>query len=642
MEFVQVGSIFAGHRIDAVIGQGGMGIVYRATHLGLDREVALKVISPALASDPSFRERFKRESRTAGRLNHPHIVRIYDAGEDQSLLYITMELVEGSDLRDLIRERGRLSESLSVDLINQIGEALDAAHSRGLVHRDVKPANVLVQRKGADIHAFLTDFGLTRHVTSAGGITRTGQWVGTLDYVAPEQIQGETVNPGADTYALACVLFESLAGEVPFPRDNDVAKMWAQVNEDPPLLTERVPKLNPELAKVVRRAMSKDPTKRYETTGEFAVAARESLQKKPRGLRKSEDDSGRTRISTKRAGAAATGAGAAKGGDRGDQTREHGKTDLQDTKPLTPETRRRWWGLVAILGVLALVAGVLIGGGGNGSDSATASSANLQLDHGPEWNVYLGSGGVEGLNLADPVALDLAELNGLGVLRAGKVTGAEPGDDPLPQALRDRFNKAPEREFLSINDNTWIGYRGMTRAESGRSSLFVAMLPTNKGYQGFACEAPVVPPVSFEQQCDGVASTLRLKDAEAVDPGPDPELAKLFGNMFETLSKVQNSAAKGLRADSSDQQAKAARRISEAYKTQAEKLDEYTPRPQDVQAVAGLQNSLKNLSTGYGNLAKAAEQENSGAYSRARDSIRQANRQYRKAIAALRANGYEI
>ena len=235
------GTEFAGHRIEGIAGQGGMGVVYRATHLALDITVALKVIRPDLASDAGFQERFKRESRLAASIEHPNVLPVRHAGEEDGLLYITMRYVDGTDLRSLIDTKGRLEPGRAAGIISEIAQALDAAHARGLVHRDVKPANVLLEGAEGSGHAYLTDFGLTRHATSGGGLTKTGQWVGTLDYVAPEQIEGRDVDARADIYALGCVLYESLTGTVPFLKDSEVATMYAHLNEPAPPPREKVP-----------------------------------------------------------------------------------------------------------------------------------------------------------------------------------------------------------------------------------------------------------------------------------------------------------------------------------------------------------------------------------------------------------------
>ncbi len=204
------GSVFAGHRIEGVAGRGGMGTVYRATHLALDHLVALKVIAPDLAGDGSFRERFKSESRIAVSLRHPNVVPIHHAGEEGGLLFVTMDLVDGPDLRQLLSARGPLDPEPAISILEQIASALDVAHSRGLVHRDIKPGNVLIEEREGRDHAFLTDFGLTKRIDQAsedGALTSTGAFVGTLDYVAPEQIRGDRLDARTDVYALGGVLF---------------------------------------------------------------------------------------------------------------------------------------------------------------------------------------------------------------------------------------------------------------------------------------------------------------------------------------------------------------------------------------------------------------------------------------------------
>jgi hypothetical protein len=271
MADVQIGSEFAGHRIDGVAGRGGMGVVYLATHLALNRRVALKLIAPELAADEGFRERFKQESMTAASIDHPNVIPIYHAGEEEEQLYITMRYVEGTDLRALITQQGKLEPGQAAQIISQTAAALDAAHARGLVHRDVKPANVLIAGSGGDYHAYLTDFGLTKHTASQSGMTKTGMFVGTLDYIAPEQLQGGKLDARADVYALGCVLYQSLTGNVPYPRDTEPAKIWAHMSEPPPSLQARgdVPQ---QFEEIVQRAMAKDPNDRYLSAGDVGRA----------------------------------------------------------------------------------------------------------------------------------------------------------------------------------------------------------------------------------------------------------------------------------------------------------------------------------------------------------------------------------
>ena len=234
------GTVFAGHRIDGVAGRGGMGVVYRATHLALDHVVALKVIAPELADDPRFRERFVRESRTAVSIRHPNVVQVRHAGEEDGVLFVTMDYVEGSDLRALINAERRIEPVRAALIIAQVAAALDAAHERGLVHRDVKPGNVLIEDRDGDEHVYLTDFGLTKRMSGATELTASGAFIGTLEYMAPEQIRGGELDARTDVYALGGVAFATLTGEPPFGRvDGDVAKLYAHLNDPVPRASER-------------------------------------------------------------------------------------------------------------------------------------------------------------------------------------------------------------------------------------------------------------------------------------------------------------------------------------------------------------------------------------------------------------------
>jgi len=273
------GEVFAGHRIEGLGGRGGMGVVYRALHLRLERVVALKVISPELAADEGFRQRFQREAQLAASIDHPNVIEIYDADESDGLLYITMRWVQGMDLGTLLERSGRLDPDNAVRIIGEVGFALDAAHARGLVHRDIKPGNILIADR--DGHVYLTDFGLTREAGEGGSLTRTGMFVGTTDYAAPEQIKGDRVDARTDVYALACVLVQALTGRVPYDRESEMSKMWAHVNDPPPRLRERVHDVPEALEEVVERGMAKDPDDRYPSTGDLARAAAAAVQARP-------------------------------------------------------------------------------------------------------------------------------------------------------------------------------------------------------------------------------------------------------------------------------------------------------------------------------------------------------------------------
>jgi serine/threonine protein kinase len=359
------GTTVAGYRIEALIGRGGMGAVYRAEEEGLGRKVALKVIAPELASDERFRERFLRESRIAASLDHPHVIPIYQAGDVDGLLFLAMRYVEGYDLANLIAEHGALDPKRTVDLLSQIAEALDAAHEKGLVHRDVKPSNVLIAEAAGKEHCYLGDFGLTKRTGSLSGVSVAGEIVGTLEYVAPEQITGDALDERADVYSLGCVLYECLTGQSPFPRATDVALLWAHVHEEPTPPSQARTDLPKELDTVLARALAKEPGRRYRSAGELLAATRSALR-------------------------------------------------LGDAVPAAP-TRRRWLipaVAVALLAGVAVIAALVLGGGSSGLsgvspnsvgviDSASAKLVDdVQVGIDPQAVAY-GAGGVWVANVED-------------------------------------------------------------------------------------------------------------------------------------------------------------------------------------------------------------------------------------------------
>jgi hypothetical protein len=347
-----------------------MGVVYRARDGDLDRIVALKVIAPELAGDDGFRARFVREARVTAQLDHPNVIPVYDAGEDAGRLYIAMRWVEGTDLGRLIHEQGPLVPKHAAELVAQAGSALDAAHARGLVHRDVKPANLLLPAD-ARSHVYLTDFGLAKRDGSSSALTTTGSWMGTPDYASPEQIEGDELDPRADVYALGCVLFAALTGRPPFADVPRLRKGFAQVNDEPPSLRRIAPDLPAELEAVVARALEKDPERRYPSAGALGAAACAAAT--------GEGRSGPTRRLRPRRAAGATATGHTR--------RLPGRRSAPAASPtarLARPRRRALLALAAVVATTAVIAALAAALGAFDGDGSTSPASSGPRAAGPE------------------------------------------------------------------------------------------------------------------------------------------------------------------------------------------------------------------------------------------------------------------
>jgi predicted Ser/Thr protein kinase len=349
------GTQFGAYRIESVAGQGGMGVVYKATQVGLDRAVALKVITPAFAHDEEFRARFQRESKLAASIEHPNVIPVYEAGEHDGTLFLAMRFVDGTDLKSLLSREGRLEPIRAARFVSQIANALDAAHAAGLVHRDVKPANALLASQD---HVYLTDFGLTKRAASGSAMTKTGQMVGTVDYVAPEQVEGTSVDARTDVYSLACVYYHLLTGRVPFDKPTEMAKLFAHVHESPPRPSESVAGLPGAIDDVIWRGMAKEPSKRYLSAGDLgraAVAAAEqrTLAEPERSVARGE---------------------AAPGAIADAPTQPGGRIAPPAAPPPTRQRNLKPWAIGAAAIVIAGIVAALVTGGGNpsGDDNSSA------------------------------------------------------------------------------------------------------------------------------------------------------------------------------------------------------------------------------------------------------------------------------
>ena len=266
------GQAFGPYHIAGTAGAGGMGVVYRAEQRSLARVVALKVIRPDIAQSGDYRSRFLREARLAAAVDHPHVVSVFDVGEQAGRLYLTMQWVDGQDLRTLLDRQRRLGPDRTVLIGTQLAGALQAVHEAGLVHRDVKPSNVLMRDLGGRDHAYLTDFGIAKMPGAQDDLTRTGWSVGTPGYLSPEQIRGQRPGPHSDLYALGCVLFEALTGRRPFGGENDLVMQWAHLSSPRPVVSIACPDLGRRYDGFFARALAVDPAQRFASGRAFADA----------------------------------------------------------------------------------------------------------------------------------------------------------------------------------------------------------------------------------------------------------------------------------------------------------------------------------------------------------------------------------
>jgi Protein kinase domain len=376
-----VGEVLAGYRIVSELGRGGMGIVFLAEHQHLERKVALKLLAPDLTGDENFRHRFIRESKAAAALDHPNIIPIFDAGEIEGLLYLSMRYAEGRDLKELIQDEGALAPERALRLLEQAGRALDAAHAQGLVHRDVKPQNMLVTGLDPAEHLYLLDFGLTKKLSQTSGLTLAGTFMGTVDYVSPEQIEGRQVDHRTDIYSLGCVLYECLSGVVPYERDSEMSVIHAHITAEPPPFN----RLRPDLAAfdlVIATAMAKDPSDRYDSCGELVRAARRAMEAPD--LAQSAPVMGATVVRPRQP--AASTATAQEPSHQGEQVATRAPSDQaypappQQAGPAPKPTRALMWGAAGTVLVLIAVGVFLLLAGDGDQPEAGSPGPDVETD----------------------------------------------------------------------------------------------------------------------------------------------------------------------------------------------------------------------------------------------------------------------
>ncbi len=647
----RIGTELAGYRIEAQIGRGGMGVVYRAEHLHLGRKVALKLLVPELASNEGFRQRFTHESRLAAAIDHPHIIPLYEAGEVDGLLFITMRYVEGTDLKRLLARDGRLEPERALTMVAQLAGALDAAHARGLVHRDVKPANVLVASASgpeASEHCYLTDFGLTKDTSAQIALTATGTFVGTIDYVAPEQIQGEEQGGRVDLYSLGCVLYECLTGKLPFPRAQEVEVMLAHLQEEPPKLSAARPDLPPALDAVLQKAMAKAPSDRYGSCGEFVVAARTALAG-PAPAAATRPAARAPAVAAPAPALAPAGATRPAAGPAPPLAGPPRPAAAPREREVAPP-RRRAGPLIAV-GVLAVAGaaavGALLGGGGDDAEPTEPASGNVAAAGGltvrfpSDWQTAGSPPPALGLDLTDPVTVG-PRAGGAG---SGLVAGglAPDGASLLPASLIRGLGETP-----AVPDGVRLGaveafrFRDLRPAGfDGTMTLYV--VPTDRGASGVACYATGGAAPTFARRCDQVAGSLELTGRKGLAVQPSEPYAKGVGALLASTAEVrERGRARLRRARTSVQQAEAADGLAGGHANRARAAKRLAVPPVAARAHAAMGAAIAAAGQGYSAMAAAARRRDRVAFAAARRRVRAADASLTGSVSALEQLGYEV
>ncbi len=579
------GDVLGGFKVDEVIGIGGMAIVYRAQQISLGRSVALKVLSGEVSSDSHFRERFRREGAHAASLDHPNIVPVYDSGEEHGHLYLAMRLVEGTNLAELIHQRGLTADN-AVEILRPVASALDTAHAAGLIHRDVKPQNILIASNG---HPYLADFGIAKG-TNTLSLTATGNFVGSVHFASPEQINGLTLTSASDIYALTAVLFQCLTGRVPYPRDSDAGVMRAHLHDPPPTLPGTA---ESDFHSVLARGMAKDPGARYGHAGDLINAAALCVRRLPNDRRNSipafpfataDDPGGSTLLpqmlepESPHALADQTivaerpvdrtvvhphGVGAS-GSASGRMTEP--PTAVPTRPPANPRRpARRIAAAVGLLPAAAIVAVVIaLSSGSHAAGATILRTGNLALSIPTGWRSAPAA--VNGLALRSPVAAESARTQ----VVAGTLANPDPVAGTLPAATTETSGRPTYGRVVSLA----LGRaRLYSWSAAGHESVAVYLIATDRGEYAAACTArhpPTTPGPA--QACAELLDKSHLQGAAVEYPGPDPAVTGTVGNLAEAREKTLAGVTTQLASNSLGRRGAALRRVAAADDTMAKEL----------------------------------------------------------------------
>lgn len=606
---IEAGTTIAGYRTERRLGSGGMGTVYEATQLSLDRVVALKVLAPHYGDDPAFRERFRREAMLQAALEHPGIVPVYEAGESPQGLFIAMKLIRGSDLQQLADEG--LGPERALGLLAQVADALDAAHAAGLVHRDIKPQNILAEGD----RAYLADFGVSRG-PGEGGTTRTGHYVGSLDYTAPELVRGEPTGPAGDLYAFAGVLCLALTGEVPFPHDTEAAILYAHVHEAPPRASERRPELPAALDDVLARGLAKRPEDRYRSATELVAAARRALAS---GTTVAHLGNGRRRFS--------------------ETISDPSLLRRAPVIDVSPHRTIPWrlLGIVAAAVVLLALLGFALGrvsaGEDEGPRGVIRGPLSVRFDDGA-W-VDAEPPAIPGLRLEGPVALRSTDDDRRGTIVLGLAPDAQ-GVGLLPRELAATLRGSVPVRRVRVGPYTGLYYESLPATEV-EPALDLLLVPTPRGAATVACLTPrVLAPGTEPADCRAVAATVRLNGLRALplatggaygDALAAP-LARLDGERLALRRQLDGARTR-------PEQSRIAGGLAAAYAAAATGVDKIAPTPFARPSHMALRDALRLAARRYATLSDAARSGDEAGYARAATGVEAAEKNVAAGIRRL-------
>jgi hypothetical protein len=690
---LEKGTSVAGYRIERVLGQGGMGTVYEAIQIALNRKVALKIVAAHLSMDEAFRMRFRREGQLQAAIDHPHIITVYEAGESEYGLFLAMRMVNGPTLKELVVRR-ELSPARALTLLKPVASALDTAHDAGLIHRDVKPQNILIARSD---HAYLADFGLTK-APGEQSLTKTGQFVGTLDYVAPEQIQDEPPTAASDIYSLGAVLFESLVGSVPFAKQTDAAVLYAHLSEDPPRASERRPDLSPEVDSVILKAMAKDPGDRYAAASELmedaarvlggpahapttvpgpAVTTTETAGPSPpptvtappqraaepeaadvtraaeqEGEEAQAERKGATPPTAPAVTAAASGPGevaVAESPSSEAVTTPAGRAGslIQDVRDRVADRVPAGAGIALVIALAVVGLGFLgyeLGSSGASESEfaadSSASAGSIELGFPGDWERAGRPPQIPGIELDEAMRISPAEDKSNGLV-AGNVNAE--GPRLLPDAFVRRVEGGlSDGEPVELGNLEALRYqqvslRGLDQVYS------VYAIPTTEGVATLICFSDAAGQGTFLPECEDVVGTVEVSGARPYPLGPDPEYAKALNSRIEQIDSATEEQMTALNeAKTPGAQAKAAEALAAVYRDARESLGSEEVSPAAGPATAKVLGAMKDVQAAYAGLASAARSGDESAYEAASERVADGERSLEKALSGLAPLGYEV